>query len=54
MHSDRDTDLSPVFNESGLEIKPVYTAQDVDASGGATGIGRPGEFPVTRGSHRSM
>ncbi len=54
MHSDRDTDLSPVFNESGLEIKPVYTAQDVDVSGGTTGIGRPGEFPFTRGIHRSM
>ena len=54
MHSDRDTDLNPVFNESGLEIKPVYTAQDMDASGGAAGIGQPGEFPFTRGIHRSM
>ena len=54
MHPDRDTDLNPVFNESGLEIKPVYTAQDVDASGGTAGIGRPGEFPFTRGIHRSM
>ena len=47
-------DLEPVVNESGLEIKPVYTAQDVEASGGSAEIGAPGEFPFTRGIHKHM
>lgn len=46
--------LPPVFNESGLEIKPIYTAADVEASGGWEGIGTPGEYPFTRGIHRYM
>ncbi len=45
---------TPIFNESGLEIKPVYTTEDVQASGGADGIGHPGEFPFTRGIHKEM
>ena len=49
-----ESDLKPVFNESGLEIKPVYTAEDVERSGGQAGIGSPGEFPFTRGIHKSM
>ena len=47
-------ELKPVFNESGLEIKPVYTAEDLDGSGGAGRIGAPGEYPFTRGIHRHM
>lgn len=50
----RETDLSPVSSESGIEIKPVYTAQDVEQSGGWDGIGSPGEFPFTRGIHKHM
>lgn len=39
-----------VVLESGIEVKPVYTADD------AAGIdpGRPGEFPFTRGIHELM
>jgi methylmalonyl-CoA mutase N-terminal domain/subunit len=48
------SDVKPVFNESGVEIKPVYDAEDVEASGGTAGIGRPGEFPFTRGIHPTM
>ncbi len=40
--------------ESGLEILPVYTAEDLAKSGGSAGIGRPGEFPFTRGIHPRM
>lgn len=47
-------DVRPVFNESGLEIKPVYTSDDVEQSGGFDGIGTPGEFPFTRGIHKYM
>lgn len=45
---------TPVRWESGLEIKPVYSASDVEATGGWNGIGAPGEFPFTRGIHPLM
>lgn len=35
---------------SGIEVKPVYTREDVSAPDGS----RPGEFPYTRGIHASM
>jgi methylmalonyl-CoA mutase N-terminal domain/subunit len=54
MKSRDTTDVRPLFNESGLEIKPVYTGEDVERSGGWDGIGSPGEFPFTRGIHRLM
>jgi methylmalonyl-CoA mutase N-terminal domain/subunit len=59
--SDKDTasDLSvaPVvgpddprrFTDSGIEIKPLYTAEDAKVEDG-----RPGEFPYTRGIHPEM
>ncbi len=43
-----------VIWESGLEIKPVYTAGDVEASGGYKDVGEPGEYPYTRGIHPLM
>ncbi|MHC4817877.1 MAG: acyl-CoA mutase large subunit family protein [Planctomycetota bacterium] len=46
--------IDPVVWESGLEIQPVYTAEDVERSGGSDGIGRPGEYPFTRGIHPLM
>jgi methylmalonyl-CoA mutase N-terminal domain/subunit len=47
-------ELPPVVWESGLEIKPVYEAADVEASGGLGDVGRPGEMPFTRGIHPLM
>jgi len=44
----------PVLNESGLEVQPLYTAADVDESGGLAMLGEPGEYPFTRGIHRLM
>src|SRR3990167_1992816 len=44
----------PVVNESGIAIKPVYTAEDVDASGGFGFLGKPGEYPFVRGIHPLM
>jgi methylmalonyl-CoA mutase N-terminal domain/subunit len=38
------------FTDSGIEIKPLYTAEDV----GDGELGEPGEFPFTRGVHREM
>ena len=47
------------WNESGIEIKPLYTADDVAASridepGIPDGVGLPGEYPFTRGIHDLM
>ncbi len=36
---------------SGLEIKDIYTAEDIDTS---KAIGLPGEYPYTRGVHPTM
>ena len=35
--------------ESGIEIKPVYTAEDATAK-----LELPGEYPYTRGPYRDM
>jgi methylmalonyl-CoA mutase N-terminal domain/subunit len=43
-----------VVNESGIEIKPVYGAADVEASGGYDFIGEPGVYPFVRGIHPTM
>jgi len=43
-----------VTNESGIEIKPLYTAADVEASGGDGLLGLPGQYPFTRGIHPQM
>jgi len=43
-----------VVNESGIEIKKTYTAEDLEASGGVDMVGLPGEYPFTRGIHKEM
>jgi len=50
----RDDAEKPVINESGIEIKPVYTPEDVAVSGGTGGVGAPGAYPFTRGIHPLM
>ena len=47
-------EVKPVFLESGIEVKPLYTADDVEQSSVDGGIGKPGEFPFTRGIHNLM
>jgi methylmalonyl-CoA mutase N-terminal domain/subunit len=39
------------FTDSGIEIKPLYTADDVPAK---LELGEPGAFPYIRGPHREM
>src|SRR5256885_11686448 len=39
------------FTDSGIEIKPLYTEDDVPDD---LELGEPGEFPYTRGVHREM
>jgi len=43
-----------IINESGIEVKELYTAADVEASGGTDMVGLPGQYPFTRGIHREM
>jgi methylmalonyl-CoA mutase N-terminal domain/subunit len=46
--------VKAVFNESGVEVRPLYTAADVEASGGLAMLGEPGRYPFTRGIHPLM
>ncbi len=41
------------FTDSGIEVKPLYTAGDI-AGGLEERLGEPGDFPFTRGPHREM
>jgi methylmalonyl-CoA mutase N-terminal domain/subunit len=40
--------------DSGIEIKPVYAAGDLEGWDPATKLGEPGSFPYTRGVRRDM
>jgi methylmalonyl-CoA mutase N-terminal domain/subunit len=42
-----------VFTDSGIEIEPLYEADDV-APGLEERLGEPGEYPFTRGIHERM
>ncbi len=42
------------FTESGIEVKPVYTAEDMEHLDPIQDIGEPGAYPYTRGIHRTM
>src|ERR671911_2682828 len=39
------------FTDSGIEVEPRYTANDLPPD---LDLGEPGEFPFTRGIHREM
>ncbi len=47
-------DVPKVTLESGVEVKPLYKAEDVEASGSIDAIGKPGQYPFTRGIHELM
>ena len=49
----KEAPVRRVVNESGIEIKPLYTAEDVIATGGID-ASRAGEAPFTRGIHPLM
>jgi methylmalonyl-CoA mutase, N-terminal domain len=46
--------MKVIKNESGIEIKPVYTQADVEESGGFGFVGEPGSYPFVRGIHPLM
>jgi methylmalonyl-CoA mutase N-terminal domain/subunit len=54
MKAKSERDIEAVFNESGIEVQPVYTSEEVASTGGTEGIGKPGEYPFTRGIHELM
>jgi methylmalonyl-CoA mutase N-terminal domain/subunit len=42
------------FTESGIEVKPLYTQEDLGRTDPVSEIGKPGEYPYTRGIHKTM
>jgi methylmalonyl-CoA mutase N-terminal domain/subunit len=47
-------DVRPAKLESGIDVKPVYGPEDVERTGGWDAVGKPGEYPFTRGIHALM
>ncbi|MAF48256.1 MAG: methylmalonyl-CoA mutase family protein [Rhodospirillales bacterium] len=54
MDGSQGSETKKVVNESGIEIEPLYTAEDVERSGGVEFVGDPGGYPFTRGIHKEM
>lgn len=54
MSGKRKFEIKPVVLESGIEVKPIYTPEDVREMDYERDIGEPGEYPFTRGIHRYM
>ncbi len=53
--NDADSDKAEVrLTDSGIEVLPVYTAEDLDGWDPETQLGAPGAFPYTRGIHPTM
>ena len=50
------TAVPGIINESGINIKTLYSADDVENGNdaGEDRIGKPGEYPFTRGIHAEM
>ena len=48
------TPRSERTTDSGIEIRPVYTAADLQGWDPATKLGDPGRYPYTRGVHAGM
>lgn len=47
-----DYGVKPVYLESGIEVNPVYTPEDIGQSNDNCEL--PGQFPFTRGIHPTM
>jgi methylmalonyl-CoA mutase N-terminal domain/subunit len=54
MSKDAKDKIRPATLESGIDVKPVYGPEDVEATGGWDEVGRPGDYPFTRGIHPLM
>ncbi|MBI2280314.1 MAG: acyl-CoA mutase large subunit family protein [Bacteroidetes bacterium] len=51
-HTAEDLGVKKVYLESGIEVNPIYTAEDVENSNSKHEM--PGEYPFTRGIHNTM
>ena len=47
-------DKTNVILESGIEVDPLYTQDNIERTGSLADIGKPGEYPFTRGIHSLM
>lgn len=47
-------EIKEVILESGIRVKPVYTAEDIKDLDYQRDLGDPGEYPYTRGIHPGM
>ena len=54
MSREKKSDVRPAKLESGLDVQAVYGPEDVERTGGWDSIGKPGEYPFTRGIHPLM
>lgn len=54
MKKDRAAEGDKVVLESEIEVKPVYGPEDIQGLDFKEKIGRPGEYPFTRGIHPLM
>ncbi len=54
MRDEEKEEIKKVVLESGIEVKPVYGPEDVKDINFEEEIGKPGEYPFTRGIHPLM
>ena len=54
MHANRVEMQPPKTTVSGVPIQPLYTDTDLNGFDPERDLGRPGQFPYTRGIHESM
>ncbi len=52
--SNKEKDIKKVLLESGIEVDPLYTQENFEQTGSISEIGKPGEYPFTRGIHSLM
>ena len=46
--------IKKISLESGIDVNPLYTFEDVERTGTLDDIGKPGQYPYTRGIHSLM
>jgi methylmalonyl-CoA mutase N-terminal domain/subunit len=54
MKKKHPAEIEEVVLESGIKVKPVYGPEDIKELNFEEKIGRPGEYPFTRGIHPEM
>jgi len=54
MDKPKNKEITKIILESGIEVAPLYTQEDLDRTGSIENIGKPGQYPFTRGIHPLM